>query len=58
MALDRQVSPIIVNNTTTAVATVGVQRKTSHLFHLMMTLSTVGLWAPIWIIMAVRNSRT
>lgn len=43
--------PVIVNTT---------QRvrfyKTSHGFHLIMSVVTLGLWLPVWAIMAIANS--
>lgn len=30
--------------------------KTSHGFHLIMSLVTLGLWLPVWGIMAIANS--
>lgn len=31
-------------------------RDTSHTFHLIMTVCTLGLWLPVWAIMAVVNA--
>lgn len=39
---------------TRAVTSVPVQ--TSHTFHLILTLVTCGLWAPVWAVVAVLNS--
>jgi hypothetical protein len=45
-----QYAPVVVNNG-------GVRHyKTSHGFHLIMTLVTLGLWAPVWIIVGVMNA--
>jgi hypothetical protein len=30
--------------------------KTSHGFHLIMSVVTLGLWLPVWAIMAIANS--
>jgi len=30
--------------------------KTSHGFHLIMSIVTLGLWLPVWGIMAILNS--
>jgi hypothetical protein len=43
--------PVIVDN--------GSDRrfyKTSHGFHLIMSIVTLGLWLPVWGIMAIMNS--
>jgi hypothetical protein len=31
-------------------------KPTNHIFHLLMTLLTAGLWIPIWIIVGVSNN--
>ena len=31
-------------------------RGTNHTFHLIMSLVTVGLWIPVWIIVSIANS--
>lgn len=31
-------------------------RRTNHAFHLIMSIVTVGLWIPVWIIVAIANS--
>ena len=31
-------------------------RKTNHTFHLLMTVFTLGLWSPIWFLVALLNS--
>jgi hypothetical protein len=28
-----------------------------HILHLLLTICTMGLWAPVWIIMAARGNR-
>jgi hypothetical protein len=33
-------------------------KSTSHLFHLIMTLLTFGLWFPIWMIMWIINANS
>jgi hypothetical protein len=30
--------------------------KTNHIFHLLMSLVTAGLWIPVWIIVGIANS--
>lgn len=30
-------------------------RRTSHLFHLVMSLITFGLWLPVWALVAILN---
>lgn len=42
--------PIIINNSTPE------RKKTNHLLHLILTLVTVGLWLPVWIIVAIVNN--
>lgn len=29
---------------------------TSHVFHLLMSIITLGLWIPVWILIAITNS--
>lgn len=41
------------NNTTTVI--VNSRRGTSHVFHLLMSIITGGLWIPVWIIVGIRN---
>ena len=33
-------------------------RHTSHTFHLLMTVFTFGLWAPVWLLVAILNKFT
>lgn len=35
--------------------TIGHGRRTNHLFHLILTILTGGLWGIVWIIVAARN---
>lgn len=51
LALPPQQQPLIVNTGRPVKF-----YKTSHGFHLIMSLVTLGLWLPIWAIMAVANS--
>lgn len=30
-------------------------KPTNHVFHLIMTLVTCGLWAPVWIVVALSH---
>lgn len=32
------------------------KKQTNHVFHLLMTILTVGLWIPVWIIVAIVNA--
>lgn len=32
------------------------KKSTSHVLHLILSLITVGLWLPVWIIVALSNS--
>jgi len=40
----------------TYVAEVSDKKKTSHLFHLILTVLTGGFWGIIWILMMFRNT--
>jgi len=33
-------------------------RRTSHLFHLVMSVLTLGLWLPVWAVVAILNRVT
>jgi hypothetical protein len=33
-----------------------VPAKTNHVLHLLLTIVTLGMWAPVWLIMTVVNS--
>lgn len=41
--------------TDTYGAPIPQRRGTNHIFHLLMTLLTVGLWIPVWIIVGISN---
>lgn len=44
---NQQGQPIIINNT---------QKKgVNHTLHFILTLVTLGLWLPVWIIVAIAN---
>lgn len=32
------------------------RKRVNHLLHLVLTILTVGLWAPVWIVLAFANS--
>lgn len=32
------------------------KKQTNHAFHLVMSILTIGLWIPVWIIVAIANS--
>lgn len=34
------------------------RNRTSHVFHLLMTLLTCGLWLPVWAVVAILNGIT
>lgn len=34
----------------------GERRRTNHILHLLLTLATCGLWAIVWIVIAIVNS--
>lgn len=33
-----------------------VNHRTNHVFHLIMSIITFGLWIPVWIIVAIANA--
>lgn len=35
---------------------VSTSNRTSHLFHLVMSIITFGLWIPVWLLVAIVNS--
>ena len=35
-----------------------VPRETNHILHLILTMISCGLWAPVWIAMAIINAAT
>jgi hypothetical protein len=39
-------------------STMWVPNRTSHTFHLIMTLLTCGLWLPVWALVTVLNRVT
>lgn len=41
----------------TVVAVMPEQYRTNHILHLLLTVFTFGLWAPVWSIVAARQSR-
>lgn len=32
------------------------KKKTNHVLHLLLSIVTVGVWIPVWIVIAVVNS--
>lgn len=44
----QQQAPVIIN--------APKQYKTSHGFHLIMSIITVGLWLPVWLIVGIMNA--
>lgn len=36
--------------------TLHIQPKTSHVLHLLLSLITVGIWVPVWLLIALNNS--
>ena len=36
--------------------TIHIQPKTSHVLHLLLSLITVGIWVPVWLLIALNNS--
>lgn len=49
--------PTVVINQAMVPSYIVAQPGTNHAFHLVMTILTAGLWLPIWLIVAVANSR-
>lgn len=46
-----------MNNAQLIIETEKLSRtKTSHIFHLFMSIISVGMWLPIWIICAIGNT--
>lgn len=39
-----------------AAVVVSTGTRTNHVFHLLMTLITLGLWLPVWFIVAIANA--
>ena len=37
-------------------STITKPKKTMHIVHLILTIITVGLWAPIWLIVSLINA--
>lgn len=33
-----------------------VRSRTSHVFHLLMSIITIGFWIPVWALVALSNS--
>ena len=36
--------------------TLHIQPSTSHVLHLLLAVVTMGIWIPIWVLMAVNNN--
>ena len=49
--------PTVVINQAMVPSYIVARSGTNHAFHLVMTILTAGLWLPIWLIVAVANSR-
>lgn len=43
-------------NQVKAMQLLSKKKKTSHVLHLILSLITVGLWLPVWIIVTLSNS--
>lgn len=50
---DHVAAPVVV--ATPAPVYVTVDKGTNHVFHLLMSLITAGLWIPVWIIAGIAN---
>lgn len=44
-----QGQPIIINNTQSE------KKRVNHTLHFILTLVTLGLWLPVWLIIAIAN---
>lgn len=49
-------SPVQVVTNTPVVVERGKVYKTSHGFHLIMSLITLGMWIPVWIVVGIYNA--
>ena len=45
-----------MDNQIKALQLLSKKKSTSHVLHLILSLVTVGLWIPVWIIVALSNS--
>lgn len=43
-------------NQVKAMQLLSKKKKTSHVLHLILSLVTVGLWIPVWIIVCISNA--
>jgi hypothetical protein len=51
-------APLVVNNVNVAGGSRSVKISTAeHVMHAILTLCTMGLWLPIWVIRAITASR-
>jgi hypothetical protein len=39
-----------------AIASLKAKHKTNHILHLILSVITVGLWLPVWVLVAISNS--
>lgn len=46
----------MIDNQIKAMQMLSKKKSTSHVLHLILSLSTVGLWIPVWVIVALSNS--
>jgi hypothetical protein len=51
-----RISPI--QNSQVAYQQSYMPKKTNHVLHLILTLISCGLWAPVWIVMAIINANS
>ena len=45
-----------MSNQIKALQLLSKKKSTSHVLHLILSIVTVGLWIPVWVIVALSNS--
>jgi len=45
-----------MSNSIKAMQLMSQKKKTSHVLHLLVSLITMGLWIPIWLLVAISNN--
>jgi hypothetical protein len=51
-----QMQPVYVGTPSTVVVPKRKMYKTSHGFHLVMSIITLGFWLPVWLIVGIYNA--
>lgn len=52
----QQVQPVYMGAPSTVVVPQRKMYKTSHGFHLVMSIITLGFWLPVWLIVGIYNA--